>query len=199
MSGFVVERLPSERQIIPSLSLNCYLPKCQKLHLMNGERAACLAVSHDCCIALTQVHVFSCQAASASAKKLAGGCTAADVRLSRNIHRSSGQLMLSLSLLLQDKSQFNDTLGQAVCCTWSKEAWHVQFFHAAASMQQQKCGNLQAVFLILSDVQRGQLSLIYNAPAELAQPFPPFFSMRCLLQGMASLPEPYLLDSVRTD
>lgn len=149
MSGFVVERLPSERQIIPSFSLTCYPLRCQKLRLMNGQRAACLAVSHDCCIALTQVHVFSCQAASASAKKLAGGCTAADVRLSRNINTSSGQLMLSLSLLLQDKSQFNDTLGQAVRCIRSKVAWHVQFFHAAASMQQQKCGNLQAMFLMI--------------------------------------------------
>jgi len=60
-SGFVVERLPSERQPLPSSSLTCYHLRCRKLHLMSGEKAVCLAVSRDCCNALTGLHVFSCQ------------------------------------------------------------------------------------------------------------------------------------------
>jgi len=54
--------------------------------------------------------------------------------------------------LLQDKGLFNDTLGLSVHCTWIEVALQLLFFHAAASMQQQNCGNLQAMFLTQSDV-----------------------------------------------
>jgi hypothetical protein len=87
-SGFVVERLPCERQPLPSSSLTCYHLKCQKLHLRHGEKATCLAVSCDCCIALSGLQLSGLPVclAALSVKKLAFGSTAADLCLSRNIN-----------------------------------------------------------------------------------------------------------------
>ena len=86
-----------------------------------------------------------CLAAS-SVKKLAFGSTAADLCLSRNVTTSSGELMLSLSLLLQDKSHFNDTrTSRALRLEQSSMA--CAFLPCSCINATAKMWNLHAIFL----------------------------------------------------